>query len=135
MAYASLLRRQQRHSHIPELICGFNSKDSFCVLCVWCVLAVVVVVCLIVCDRLDVRQTHGQRTVVRVRLQRRRRRQNSVVHRHTTRSVSVSPGLRPAHLHSLCNPATVRYGRLVIGPGNFFYDEERFEAENASKSI
>jgi len=27
MAYASLLRPQQRHSHIPELSCGFNSKD------------------------------------------------------------------------------------------------------------
>jgi len=27
MAYASLLRPQQRNSHTPKLICGFNSKD------------------------------------------------------------------------------------------------------------
>jgi len=28
MAYASLLRPQQRHSHIPELICGFNNSND-----------------------------------------------------------------------------------------------------------
>jgi len=33
MAYASLLRPYQRHSHIPELVCGFNNKDYLlCVL-------------------------------------------------------------------------------------------------------